>query len=49
MDADGNIVYHPQQQLLYAGLKSENTEALAALEDGAYADDTCLLYTSRCV
>ena len=42
MDADGNIVYHPQQQLLYAGLKSENTEALAALEDGAYADDTVI-------
>lgn len=42
MDDDGNIIYHPQQQLLYAGLKSENTEALAALEDGAYADDTVI-------
>ena len=40
MDDAGNIIYHPQQQLLYAGLKSEDTEALAALEDGAYADDT---------
>ena len=28
MDREGNIVYHPQQQLLYAGLKSEDTEAL---------------------
>lgn len=42
MDREGNIVYHPQQQLLYAGLKSENTEALAALEDGDYADDTVI-------
>lgn len=42
MDRDGNIVYHPQQQLLYSGLKSENTTALAALEDGSYADDTVI-------
>ncbi len=42
MDKEGNIVYHPQQQLLYAGLKSENTSALAALEDGGYADDTVI-------
>ena len=42
MDDGGNIIYHPQQQLLYAGLKSEDTEALAALEDGAYADDTVI-------
>ena len=42
MDDDGNIIYHPQQQLLYAGLKSEDTEALAALKDGAYADDTVI-------
>ena len=42
MDADGNIVYHPQQQLLYAGLKSEDTAALAAMEDGAWADDTVI-------
>jgi len=42
MDREGNIIYHPQQQLLYAGLKSEDTGALAALEDGAYADDTVI-------
>ena len=42
MDDAGNIIYHPQQQLLYAGLKSEDTEALAELEDGAYADDTVI-------
>ena len=42
MDEAGNIVYHPQQQLLYSGLKSEDTAALAALEDGSYADDTVI-------
>ena len=42
MDEEGNIVYHPQQQLLYSGLKREDTGALAALEDGSYADDTVI-------
>ena len=42
MDRAGNIVYHPQQQLLYAGPKSEDTAALAALADGSYADDTVI-------
>ena len=42
MDKEGNIVYHPQQQLLYSGLKSEDTASLAALEDGAYVDDTVI-------
>ena len=35
-------MYHPQQQLLYAGLKSEDTAALAALEDGTYVEDTVI-------
>ena len=42
MDDSGNIVYHPQQQLLYAGLKSEDTQMLAGREDGSYADDTVI-------
>ncbi len=42
MDGMGNIVYHPQQQLLYAGLKSEDTVGLAGLEDSSYADDTVI-------
>lgn len=42
MDLDGNIVYHPQQQLLYSGLKSENTARLAKIADGSYADDTVI-------
>ncbi len=42
MDRTGNIVYHPQQQLLYSGLKSEDTASLAVLEDGSYVDDTII-------
>ena len=42
MDEEGNIVYHPQQQLIYSGLKSEDAAALSALEDGSYADDTVI-------
>lgn len=42
MDREGNIVYHPQQQLLYAGLKDEDTDALASLEDGTYVADTVI-------
>ncbi len=42
MDREGNIVYHPQQQLLYAGLKSEDTESLASLADGTYVADTVI-------
>ena len=42
MDRDGNIVYHPQQQLLYSGLKSEDTAALSGLGDGAYVNDTVI-------
>lgn len=42
MDRMGHIMYHPQQQLLYAGLKSEDTAALAALEDGTYVEDTVI-------
>ena len=33
MDTDGNIVYHPQQQLIYADLKTEDAALIASLED----------------
>ncbi len=33
-DTAGNIVYHPQQQLLYSDLKHENTELIASMDDG---------------
>ena len=36
MDSEGNIVYHPQQQLIYAGLKSEDIEGIRHREDGTH-------------
>jgi two-component system sensor histidine kinase YesM len=31
MDSDGNIVYHPQQQLIHCGLKEEKTHMLTGM------------------
>ena len=42
LDDAGNLVYHPQQQLIYSGLKSEDTAALAARADGIYDNDTVI-------
>ncbi len=44
MDTDGNIVYHPQQQLIYSDLKSEDTDLISALEDGDHIDGS-VIYT----
>lgn len=38
MDGDGNIIYHPQQQLIYAGLKEENAE-ICRLPDGSHLSE----------
>lgn len=42
MDGNGNIIYHPQQQLIYSGLKSEETTRLAGMADGTYVEDTMI-------
>lgn len=38
IDAAGNMVYHPQQQLIYAGLKYENLESVLNYKYGSYLD-----------
>ncbi|MGI6113912.1 MAG: histidine kinase [Mahellales bacterium] len=38
MDAYGNIIYHPQQQLVYMGLKEEDTQKIMSLPDGSYLE-----------
>lgn len=43
-DVQGNIVYHPQQQLIYCDLKEENTEKITSLLDGTYTYDQ-VIYT----
>ena len=37
-DRAGNLVYHPQQQLIFSDLREENTAQLTALEDGVHTD-----------
>lgn len=39
VDDYGNIVYHPQQQLIYAGLKNENIEEVLERSEGSYIED----------
>lgn len=36
MDEKGNIIYHPQQQLIYSGLKKERTGELVSWKDGSH-------------
>ena len=42
MDDEGKIIYHPQQQLIYFGLKEENTASLVGLADGEYVLDNTI-------
>lgn len=35
-DRAGNIIYHPQQQMIFSGIKNEDTELFASLEDGVH-------------
>lgn len=46
MDQDGTIIYHPQQQLIFAGLKKEDTERMTARPDGNY-EENGIIYTIR--
>lgn len=37
-DPNGDIVYHNQQQLIYAGVKNENNYKVAKMDDGNYIE-----------
>jgi len=39
IDRHGNIIYHPQQQIVYAGLKEENIDNALSHREGSYFDD----------
>src|SRR5690606_10563664 len=39
VDADGNIVYHPQQQLIYSGLKTELIERVLETGSGIFTGE----------
>ena len=45
-DRYGNIVYHPQQQLIYAGLKDENAKQVSELPDGVHSENN-IIYTLK--
>lgn len=38
IDADGEIIYHPRQQLIYAGLLEENNTTAASYADGVHTE-----------
>lgn len=44
IDGGGSIIYHPQQQLLFSGIKSENSEYISTLSDGVHFEKN-LIYT----
>ncbi len=45
-DAEGNIIYHPQQQLIYAGLKEEQSKGVREYPSGSYMTNG-MIYTIR--
>lgn len=44
VDLEGNIIYHPQQQLINNGIKEENIEEFIEVADGSYTR-TNVIYT----
>jgi len=38
VDGEGQIIYHPQQQIIYAGLKDENIQKALFSETGSYLE-----------
>lgn len=42
MDANGDIVYHPQQQLIFSGLKKEDLAMVSGLKDGVHKEGDIL-------
>lgn len=38
VDSKGGIVYHPQQQMLFSGIKKENTDAVSKMTDGIHRE-----------
>ena len=45
-DRNGSIIYHPQQQILFSGLKTENTDFISTLPDGTTMEKN-IIYTLK--
>ena len=43
-DKNGEIVYHPQQQVIFSGLKEENSKAVNRFDDGVHIEKN-IIYT----
>lgn len=46
MDSEENIIYHPQQQLIYSGLKWEDTKRFAGMKNGTLWNEQAI-YTVK--
>ena len=44
LDEQGNLIYHPQQQLLYSGLKNEKIEEVLSSKDNSFVTEDGKLY-----
>lgn len=44
LDAQGNLIYHPQQQLLYSGLKNEKIEEVLNTKEKSFLTEDGKLY-----
>ena len=45
LDSSGNLVYHPQQQLLYSGLKEEKIQEVLECEERSFLTEDGKLYS----
>ena len=45
LDGDGNLIYHPQQQLLYSGLKQEKIQEVLQCKENTFVTDDGKLYS----
>jgi len=45
MDDEGNLIYHPQQQLLYSGLKEEKIQEVLECQDSSFVTEDGKLYS----
>ena len=51
INSKGDVVYHPQQQMLFSGIKKENTDRIAKMTDGTHIKKDniyCLMSMSGC-
>lgn len=51
INSKGDVVYHPQQQMLFSGIKKENTDRIAKMTDGTHIEKDniyCLMSMSGC-